>query len=1181
MNIQKNNTLFVNINYQQTGESTFVDDIGMREMQHLVWQYRAEQYLLVKAPPASGKSRAMMYVALDKLKNQKAKRVIIVVPQRIIGSSFKNTQLEGFAHDWYIDPKFNLITDNYSTQAKSSAFKDFFLQDESKILLCTHDTLRSSARSIKYDQWNDTVLAIDEFHHVKAEDNSVLGNLLSDIMAHSNCHVIAMTGSYFRGDRNSILRPEEEKKFQIVNYEYSRMLNGFKHLCQVQLGYHFFEDDYIDSIGEVLDTTKKTIIHIPSPNSHVSTRFSKHAEVERIVNAIGKKDETARLNLGLPECIYAIRTEDGRLLKVANLVEEGKNRIEVYDYLYSIKDRNQLDIIIALGTAKEGFDWQWCETCLTIGARSSMTEVVQIVGRCLRDVEGKSVAQFINMIPLPSDRSKDLIDDMYVSVTSLLLLEQLLSPKEYRIPTNKETVNELIEDVKDEVKAMLYQSSITRKSIFGAVSHLAASRYILPSIIGTKFNHLSAEEQEGLRRGIWMDIIMNSCCDSITESDVTINGKKYRLSDVMDNVDLINPFEKIQRNIASALGERKLPEIFHLIGNHVNMTDKLAIKLFPDLKSWFETYGAEPNIDSSDSLERDLGAAYKRLCSLKMKWLKDEPYRSDDRESTSIWENAIDELSDYIDESSITILSMLSCVLKNLQMSCDDSYSVPLRLIPPIFEEVYPLKLSEDFSYFTDLAKGAPFFQVSEDEITISDEWRFAIKSDRGLRSLDNYVTSSLEILTDEYRKSSSFAVPLEPREDSAKIDRISADGKTLEWVDDTITEYTIPEGISTIAQGAFFSCNEIQKVTIPSSVRKICKGAFCGCSLLSEIEIPDTVMKIEANVFNQTSLQQSHIKEIYKRYGSFYSGYCCNNDIRVVWREQDGCIDRGLATPSVSGYQEIRSRRYYVIGGVDLKSITVFMDYVESHPLDRFVMTQVRPTEIHGLDAYRELIENLYSTGALNIDNLIPCHKILTDLQAKHKEEIDSKEWPSKRKLIKYFNNEAIINFSGEVNFVRASYDENINDAAHHAISKYNKIHVKDILTEICARYGIIAMTLHSNEGLYEGESEDSFELKITGADIDQVLNIANDMCSEFLQDSVLVKYESFGKHHINISAFLLYSPLMNAKKKYNKIKGVEYKNKVIQLTLAKDFDINDCTIPAGTKIEVTAEDCRSVLES
>lgn len=71
----------VDISYQQTGASTTVDAMGMREMQRMAYEQRNRRYLLVKAPPASGKSRAMMFVALDKLANQGIRKVIVAVPE--------------------------------------------------------------------------------------------------------------------------------------------------------------------------------------------------------------------------------------------------------------------------------------------------------------------------------------------------------------------------------------------------------------------------------------------------------------------------------------------------------------------------------------------------------------------------------------------------------------------------------------------------------------------------------------------------------------------------------------------------------------------------------------------------------------------------------------------------------------------------------------------------------------------------------------------------------------------------------------------------------------------------------------------------------------------------------------------------------------------------------------------
>ena len=90
-----------------------------------------------------------------------------------------------------------------------------------------------------------------------------------------------------------------------------------------------------------------------------------------------------------------------------------------------------MDIIVALGMAKEGFDWPYCEHVLTIGYRSSMTEVVQIIGRATRDCEGKTHAQFTNLIAQPDAADEDVkvsVNNLLKAITLSLLMEQVLAP---------------------------------------------------------------------------------------------------------------------------------------------------------------------------------------------------------------------------------------------------------------------------------------------------------------------------------------------------------------------------------------------------------------------------------------------------------------------------------------------------------------------------------------------------------------------------------------------------------------------------------------------------------------------------------------------------------------------------------------------------------------------------------
>ena len=128
-------TNFVDVTYQQTGKSLETDSLGMREMQRRAFAERDAQYLLLKAPPASGKSRALMFLGLDKLYNQGIKKVIVAVPEKVIGASFDRTKLSayGFFADWDYNEDYNLCTPG-GDEKKVRAFRSF-IDDKSQSIL--------------------------------------------------------------------------------------------------------------------------------------------------------------------------------------------------------------------------------------------------------------------------------------------------------------------------------------------------------------------------------------------------------------------------------------------------------------------------------------------------------------------------------------------------------------------------------------------------------------------------------------------------------------------------------------------------------------------------------------------------------------------------------------------------------------------------------------------------------------------------------------------------------------------------------------------------------------------------------------------------------------------------------------------------------------------------------------
>ena len=644
----------VDIKYLQTGKSSAVNELGMREMQAKAYEARNKRFLLIKAPPASGKSRALMFIALDKLAHQGMKRVVVAVPEKSIGRSFKNTKLMpyGFFADWTVAPYFNL-TDVSNEKDKKMRFIEFFRQKSAKVLVCAHATLRNAMKELDDEEFNDTLLAIDEFHHTSADANSNLGDVVRRVMNNSTGHIVAMTGSYFRGDGIPVLRAEDEARFYPVTYNYYEQLNGYKFLKNLVLGYHFYHGSYLDHLAEVLDTTKKTIIHIPSVNSRASTGLSKYTETSEIIKIIGEivfKD----YNNG----IYTVKTADGRMLKVADLVEDSsKERNLVQGYLQKMKKRDDMDIIIALGTAKEGFDWQWCEMCLTIGVRGSLTEVIQIIGRCTRDCEGKDTARFVNMIAMPDAEQADVkvaVNDFLKAITASLLMEQVMAPSwnfktymdededddsgktantvviEGLKPLTSAKARQIVEQQLDDLKADVLNNEMIVKAISGSTTAETINKVLIPKVIRERYPDLDEEEVEMVREHFVADtlfkgseVIMDKCSESESEGNrlIKLSNRFVNIDKLSINlIDSINPFQRAYEVLSKSVDAPTLRIIQDTIAEQkYDLTVEQAIMIFKGpLKSYIKEHNGQiPRLDDPDPKVREMAAAYQMLRNLK------------------------------------------------------------------------------------------------------------------------------------------------------------------------------------------------------------------------------------------------------------------------------------------------------------------------------------------------------------------------------------------------------------------------------------------------------------------------------------------------------------------------------------------------------------------------------------
>ena len=667
----------VSVSYARTGRSTRANEFGMRPMQERAYEKRGEQYLLIKSPPASGKSRALMFIALDKLHYQGLRQAVIVVPERSFGASFNDEPLSrhGFWADWAVAPRWNLCNAPGEDGGKINAVQAF-LDGDDRVLVCTHATFRFADERFGVAAFDDRLVAIDEFHHVSANPDNRLGQQLGQFIARDRTHIVAMTGSYFRGDAEAVLAPQDEARFDTVTYTYYEQLNGYEYLKQLDIGYFFYTGSYADSILKVLSPAEKTIVHIPSVNSRESTK-DKVREVEHIIEELGVWQ-----GIDPATGFQLVRGADGRVLRIADLVDDdGARRDRV---VAALKDpaqkdnRDHVDIIIALGMAKEGFDWVWCEHALTVGYRASLTEVVQIIGRATRDAPGKTRARFTNLIAEP-DASEaavtEAVNDTLKAIAASLLMEQVLAPRfnftpktpqsgpvagydygasgydpkkenvgfdettgQFLIeikglaqPKTREAERICQEDLNEVITAFVQDRTARERGLFDEeVVPAELTQVRLGKIIRDRYPELDEEDQEAVRQHAIAALNLTQQAKKIAVdngeserggSTALIDGVRKFAMDVrdldIDLIDSINPFGEAYAILAKTISEESLRQVAAVIAaKRTVLSPEEAKDLAVRAVRFKRERGRVPSATSTDAWERRMAegaAAFMRF----------------------------------------------------------------------------------------------------------------------------------------------------------------------------------------------------------------------------------------------------------------------------------------------------------------------------------------------------------------------------------------------------------------------------------------------------------------------------------------------------------------------------------------------------------------------------------------
>lgn len=380
-----------------------------------------------------------------------------------------------------------------------------------------------------------------------------------------------------------------------------------------------------------------------------------------------------------------VKTEDGRVLKIADLVDDEpakRDRVSaaLKDSAHK-NDRDHVDIIIALGMAKEGFDWIWCEHALTVGYRASLTEIVQIIGRATRDAKGKVKARFTNLIAEPDASEEavtEAVNDTLKAIAASLLMEQVLAPRFNFTPKtkasgpvegfdygmdgynpDKENVgfNEATgqfqmeitgltvpksdqakrickEDLNEVITAFVQDKQTIERGLFDkemVPEELTQVR--MGKIVGKKFPELDAEDQEAVRQHAITALNLTQKAKQIAleglgvddkprANTALIDGVRQYVTDVkeldIDLIDRINPFGEAYSILAKAMNAENLQQVEAIIAaKKVKLTPEEARELAHRALRFKNERGRLPSITSQDAWEKKMAEGIAFLARMK------------------------------------------------------------------------------------------------------------------------------------------------------------------------------------------------------------------------------------------------------------------------------------------------------------------------------------------------------------------------------------------------------------------------------------------------------------------------------------------------------------------------------------------------------------------------------------
>lgn len=379
---------------------------------------QGHRYVFFNQPTGSGKSQQMMRWVLDVMFRDPKVKIIVTVPQKVIGHGFlldglhltgKLAQWTGTQFfDWFVLSEHNLLSTNVTRKAhklkaflESPVISDF---PQSRVLVCTHNVIRDFAAQYPDFKWNNTALCIDEAHHLMAQDDegSFLTNGCGDVAVKflscmDNLYLCIATATYGRHDKFTCVPPSLDRKIVRFELPFDEYLLMMDHLRSFSYEVCFYKDSPFASIANLLDPKgENAICYLAKRNTSHATSY-KDREVKSLVTALAKR-LNAKVSRKGP--LYTLTHSDG-VFRVLDIVTQD-TQSEAESFLETVKNPDDLQLIIALEKCTEGFDWKYARKSFIIGERHSIPQMIQIFGRLFRDVKGKRSVRIYQLLCSPT-----------------------------------------------------------------------------------------------------------------------------------------------------------------------------------------------------------------------------------------------------------------------------------------------------------------------------------------------------------------------------------------------------------------------------------------------------------------------------------------------------------------------------------------------------------------------------------------------------------------------------------------------------------------------------------------------------------------------------------------------------------------------------------------------------------